>query len=107
VYYELVSGDRLCPEISGVDVAFFRAGAPCAGRLIERVDAGVALVGWRSTHRWTSVPGASRRISSIAAGEAETNHPSPRDSNLGGSIHIQPSFQYVDSTITVSARSSH
>ena len=46
MYDEVVSGDRLCPEISGVDVVFFRAGARCAGRLIERVDAGVALVGW-------------------------------------------------------------
>jgi hypothetical protein len=45
VYDEVVSGYRLRPEISGVDVAFFGAGAPCAGRLIERVDAGVALVG--------------------------------------------------------------
>jgi hypothetical protein len=46
VYYEVVSGYRLRPEINGVDVAFFGTVAPCASRLIEHVDAGVALVRW-------------------------------------------------------------
>jgi hypothetical protein len=44
--YEVIGGDRLRPEVGGVDVALFGTVAPCASRLVERVNAGVSLVGW-------------------------------------------------------------
>src|SRR5262245_37429690 len=37
---------RLGPELAGLDGAFFELLAPCASGLVERVDAGVSLVGW-------------------------------------------------------------
>src|SRR5207247_5749623 len=37
---------RLGPELAGLDGAFFELLAPGASSFVERVDAGVALVGW-------------------------------------------------------------
>src|SRR5262249_61408457 len=37
---------RLGPELAGLDGALFELLAPCASGLVERVDAGVSLVGW-------------------------------------------------------------
>src|SRR4051794_16558937 len=37
---------RLGPECAGLDGAFFELLASCASGLVERVDAGVSLVGW-------------------------------------------------------------
>jgi hypothetical protein len=47
------------------------------------------------------------RIASTARSLAKTYHPSPNASNLGGSNHIQPSFQYTLLTIEWPALSSH
>src|SRR5439155_16441616 len=45
VYHEVIV-DRLGPEPGGVDAALLGALAPCASRVIERVNAGIALIGW-------------------------------------------------------------
>src|SRR5205085_8885243 len=37
---------RFGPELTGLDGAFFELLATCASGLVERVDAGVSLVGW-------------------------------------------------------------
>src|SRR3954469_16194068 len=57
---------RLGPELAGLNGAFFELLAPCASGLIERVDAGVSLVGW--TRRPFAVSGIRRDSGHTSAG---------------------------------------
>src|SRR5438067_3014741 len=43
---EVVGVVRLGPELAGLGGALFDAGASCAGRFVERVNAGVPFIGW-------------------------------------------------------------
>src|SRR3954452_24796041 len=57
---------RLGPEIAGLDGALFQLLAACASGLVERVDAGVSLVGW--ARRPFAVSGIRRDSGHTSAG---------------------------------------
>jgi hypothetical protein len=43
---EVIVRERLGPDVAGLDGALLGAVATCASRLVESVNAGVALIGW-------------------------------------------------------------
>src|SRR5262245_24878350 len=45
-YRERVGGHGFGPEVDGVDGLLFRTDAPAARRIVERLNAGAALIGW-------------------------------------------------------------